>query len=409
MANIMSQVMELSRANSGFTGGTAVDTHPECGINECIQRLSAECFDFILEYANAANDLNEKVLSALIESAKSHTAADTKDLINEANEKTGSALSKFWEQLKTWINSIVAKFSTMLTSMKGRQKEIDNRQADFRRAMGGANVKNIKINGYPFAELTGSKINLSALEINNYNDLLSIGGISDNSVSEASAVKAKVDEWVSSKTGFKNNGNGDYKDSLKRSLYGADQAAELSLSTFRPDSVIEVLKNASTIKACEQNYRKLARIVDEGAREARRNAAQGSQPKQAPGQTEDQAKEAQTQNNAPALTQAALAEYNSIMGIFVAAARACTQQAWSIWTTALKGSANNNAQPQQNQQQQNANQNQQATKNESVSMVDEGCGKKKSKNEEAVDDTDELRSAYDESSDLTDDDWDFDI
>lgn len=405
----VSKLIELSKANCGFTGGSFVDTHKDMSIDECIQSVNACLFESIIEYSEASQRLNDIVYNTLTESVAAGEIADLKDVIDEANEDAANKKQSIWEKIKAFIGSIIAKISSWLTSLKPRQKVIANRKNDFLTAMNGP-AKTTEINGFPFVDLIKrNTISVDALTINSYADLSQIAGITSGEASEKSAVVANVDAWAADKLGMKDIAGNDFKANLKKKLYGADQAQKLKLSTFDGNAVLDFLLNAKTIQECDKKYRNMSRIVDEGIRENRRDAAKGMKAAKKAG--EEPNEETQRVGNAAQLMEGALAEYNAIIAVIFAYAQAAMRQAWQIFNTALKGQTNE-TQPAQTPKQ-NTNQvpaGQQNANNEAAETANPNKSDKDvdSENEEAVDDTDGLRTAYDESSDdLTDDDWDF--
>lgn len=401
----VSKLIELSKANCGFTGGSFVDTHKDMSIDECIQSVNACLFESIIEYSEASQRLNDIVYNTLTESVAAGEIADLKDVIDEANEDAANKKQSIWEKIKAFIGSIIAKISSWLTSLKPRQKVIANRKNDFLTAMNGP-AKTTEINGFPFVDLIKrNTISVDALTINSYADLSQIAGITSGEASEKSAVVANVDAWAADKLGMKDIAGNDFKANLKKKLYGADQAQKLKLSTFDANAIIDFLVNAKTIQECDKKYRNMSRIVDEGIRENRRDAAKGMKTAKKAG--EEPNEETQRMANSSQLMEGALAEYNAIVAVIFAYAQAAMRQAWTIFNTALKG-APAEQQPNQTPKQNTA----QKPVGESAEVADSNKPDKnnKTKNEEAVDDTDDLKSAYDETSDeLSDDDWDFTI
>lgn len=401
----VSKLIELSKANCGFTGGSFVDTHKDMSIDECIQSVNACLFESIIEYSEASQRLNDIVYNSLTESVAAGEIADLKDVIDEANEDAANKKQSIWEKIKAFIGSIIAKISSWLTSLKPRQKVIANRKNDFLKAMNGT-AKTTEINGFPFVDLIKrNTISVDALTINSYADLSQIAGITSGEASEKSAVVANVDAWAADKLGMKDIAGNDFKANLKKKLYGADQAQKLKLSTFDANAIIDFLVNAKTIQECDKKYRGMSRIVDEGIRENRRDAAKGMKTAKKAG--EEPNEETQRMANSSQLMEGALAEYNAIVAVIFAYAQAAMRQAWTIFNTALKG-APAEQQPNQTPKQNTA----QKPVGESAEVADSNKPDKndKTKNEEAVDDTDDLKSAYDETSDeLSDDDWDFSL
>lgn len=401
----VSKLIELSKANCGFTGGSFVDTHKDMSIDECIQSVNACLFESIIEYSEASQRLNDIVYNSLTESVAAGEIADLKDVIDEANEDAANKKQSIWEKIKAFIGSIIAKISSWLTSLKPRQKVIANRKNDFLTAMNGP-AKTTEINGFPFVDLIKrNTISVDALTINSYADLSQIAGITSGEASEKSAVVANVDAWAADKLGMKDIAGNDFKANLKKKLYGADQAQKLKLSTFDANAIIDFLVNAKTIQECDKKYRGMSRIVDEGIRENRRDAAKGMKTAKKAG--EEPNEETQRMANSSQLMEGALAEYNAIVAVIFAYAQAAMRQAWTIFNTALKG-APAEQQPNQTPKQNTA----QKPVGESAEVADsDKPGKNdKTKNEEVVDDTDDLKSAYDETSDeLSDDDWDFSL
>ena len=401
----VSKLIELSKANCGFTGGSFVDTHKDMSIDECIQSVNACLFESIIEYSEASQRLNDIVYNSLTESVAAGEIADLKDVIDEANEDAANKKLSIWEKIKAFIGSIIAKISSWLTSLKPRQKVIANRKNDFLKAMNGT-AKTTEINGFPFVDLIKrNSISIDALTINSYADLSQIAGITSGEASEKSAVVANVDAWAADKLGMKDIAGNDFKANLKKKLYGADQAQKLKLSTFDANAIIDFLVNAKTIQECDKKYRGMSRIVDEGIRENRRDAAKGMKTAKRAG--EEPNEETQRMANSSQLMEGALAEYNAIVAVIFAYAQAAMRQAWTIFNTALKG-APAEQQPNQTPKQNTA----QKPVGESAEVADSNNPDKndKTKNEEAVDDTDDLKSAYDETSDeLSDDDWDFSL
>ena len=410
MATTVSKLIELSKANRGFTGGSFVDTHKDMSVDECIQSVSACLHESTIEYSRAAQKLNTTVYNMLSESVTAGEVADLKDIIDEANEAANEKKQSIWEKIKAFIASIIAKISSWLTSLKPRQKVIANRKNDFLKAMNG-NAKTAEINGFPFVDLIKrNTMSVDAMSINSYAELSQIAGITSGEATERSAVVANVDTWAAEKLGMKDIAGNEFKTNLKKKLYGADQAQKIKLSTFDGNAVLDFLLNAKTIQECDKKYRNMSRIVDEGIRENRRDAAKGMKAAKKAG--EEPNEETQRVGNAAQLMEGALAEYNAIIAVIFAYAQAAMRQAWQIFNTALKGQTNTETQPAQTPKQ-NTNQvpaGQQNAKNEAAETANPNKSDKDvdSENEEAVDDTDGLRTAYDESSDdLTDDDWDF--
>lgn len=410
MATTVSKLIELSKANRGFTGGSFVDTHKDMSVNECIQSVSACLHESTIEYAKAAQKLNNTVYNILSESVTAGEVADLKDIIDEANEAANEKKQSIWENIKAFIATIIAKISSWLTSLKPRQKVIANKKNDFLKAMSG-NAKTAEINGFPFVDLIKrNAISVDVMTINSYADLSQIAGITSGEATERSAVVANVDTWAAEKLGMKDIAGNEFKANLKKKLYGADQAQKIKLSTFDGNAVLDFLLNAKTIQECDKKYRNMSRIVDEGIRENRRDAAKGMKAAKKAG--EEANEETQRAGNAAQLMEGALAEYNAIIAVIFAYAQAAMRQAWQIFNTALNGQSNTESQdaqtPNQNTNkvppgQQNANN--EATETANPNKSDEDA---ETENEEAVDDTDGLRSVYDESSDdLTADDWDF--
>lgn len=401
----VSKLIELSKANCGFTGGSFVDTHKDMSIDECIQSVNACLFESIIEYSEASQRLNDIVYNTLTESVAAGEIADLKDVIDEANEDAANKKQSIWEKIKAFIGSIIAKISSWLTSLKPRQKVIANRKNDFLTAMNGP-AKTTEINGFPFVDLIKrNTISVDALTINSYADLSQITGITSGEASEKSAVVANVDAWAADKLGMKDIAGNDFKANLKKKLYGADQAQKLKLSTFDANAIIDFLVNAKTIQECDKKYRNMSRIVDEGIRENRRDAAKGMKTAKKAG--EEPNEETQRMANSSQLMEGALAEYNAIVAVIFAYAQAAMRQAWTIFNTALKGAPAEqqpNPTPKQNTAQKPVGESAEAADSNKPDKND------KTKNEEAVDDTDDLKSAYDETSDeLSDDDWDFTI
>lgn len=409
----VSKLIELSRANRGFTGGSFVDAHKDMSIDECTQSIIACLHESTIEYATASQRLNDIVYNTISESASAGEVADLKEVIDEANEAANAKKQSIWEQIKAFIGTIIAKISSWLTSLKPRQKIVANRKNDFLKAMNGT-AKTIEINGFPFVDLIKrNTMTVDAMTINSYADLSQIAGITSGEATERSAVVANVDAWAADKLGMKDIAGNDFKANIKKKLYGADQAQNLKLSTFDGNAVLDFLLNAKTIQECDKKYRNMSRIVDEGIRENRRDAAKGMKTAKKAG--EEPNEETQRVGNAAQLMEGALAEYNAIIAVIFAYAQAAMRQAWQIFNTAIKGQNNNTENQPAQTPKQNTNQvpaGQQNANNEAVEIADPDDSDDdpdvNAENEEAVDDTDGLRTAYDESSDdLTDDDWDF--
>lgn len=418
MSNI-AKIMELSRANAGFTGGSFVDAHPEASISEAIQRISAVGYEMILEYANISSQTNDRVLTVMVESAKVNQVADFKDIIDEANQSIKQSISQVWEKLKTWVSSVIAKFSTILTASKQRQKYVSDNSKKFIEAM-RSNARETTIKGYPFMELMGKDINMNGLNITSYDSLKQAAGIGGVDM-DASVVKSNIANYFAKAIGISspNGQTGEYGGYLKRELFGADAAADMKLSQFNANTIVNVLTRAKSLRECEQSYRKMARTIDDAQRKAKATAAQGAR------ETEKVAKEnpdnvTAAPDNASKEVQlmgTAITEYNNLLAKVFAASYAATRQAWNIFNTALKTIQNaEKAETKQNANQQNKQQ--QNKTNEAVETADPSkkgkeCGKcdgkKNECDEKAVDDTDGMKSAYDESSDLSDDDFDFEV
>ena len=417
MSNI-AKIMELSRANAGFTGGSFVDAHPEASLSESIQQISATGYEMMLEYANLYSQTNERVLTVMVESAKANQVADFKDIIDEANQSIKQSITQVWEKLKAWVSSVIAKFSTILTSSKQRQKFVADNSKQFIEAM-RSNARETTINGYPFMELMGKDIKLDTLNITSYDALKQAAGITGADM-DASMVKVNIANYFAKAIGINspNGETGDYKAYLKKELFGADAAAEMKLSQFNANTIVNVLTRAKALRDCEQAYRKMARAIDDAQRKAKATAAQGARETQKA--TEQNAENTtaapDTATKEVQLMGSAITEYNNLLAAVFSASYAATRQAWNIFNTALKTIQNaEKAETKQNANQQNQQQNK---TNEAVEVGDPSkkgkeCGKcdgkKNECDEKAVDDTDGMKTAYDESSDLSDDDFDFEV
>ena len=417
--SIIGQIMELSRANTGFNGGTYVDTYQGYSIEECAQMATYEMQQSLIETAEISDKLNETVLGALMEAAKSGNAADTFDAINEAQNDSANKRAQAFEKVKAFINSIVAKLVDFINNLRNHTKFIQQNTNLFK----SANFNDKKINGYPFPALMGqneaSVININNLNITNYEGLVTAAKLSDG-VSDAATVQKNIDDWFIKQTGIKVNAEGNLRDNLKEVLFGAKEAAELPMNNFNRDSIIRVLSNAQTLRDVQSSYKKASNVINDMINQNKRSVAAGMKEAQKSGKGDADITNAngQTQDvNSAAkeltLAQSAFTEWSNLLSIVTSYARALWSQAWNIFRTGV-GVANKASNNQQNAQTKQLSQNAQTINADAseAELTDEACGdkKKKTKNEEAVDDTDELKSAYDESSDdLSDDDFDFTI
>lgn len=439
--SIISQIMEVSKANSGFTGGSFVDTMPGHSIEECAQSVCYEMQQSIIECVDISEKLNETVLGALTESVKSGTPIDTYDAINEAQEASANKRQQAFENIKAFINNIIAKLTEFINSLRNHTKFIQQNSNVFK----AANFNDKKINGYPFPALMGQNennvINLDGLNIENYDGLISAAKIKEGAA-DAATVQKNIDDWFIAQTRIRipANSQGSIKDSLHDLLYGGKEAVELPMNNFNRDSVIRVLANANTLRGVQSNYKKAARVINDMITENRRAVVSGMKSGNASKEggtvnvnnQETGMVDAQKQIS---LAQAAFTEYSNLMAVATSYARALWAQAWNIFRTGV-GVANKavrEGQKRDNEITRNAKKgnagNTNATANESVITEGENCGgegeckgegkgghgkgechgKGKKLKEEAVDDTDELKSAYDESADVDDDDFDFSL
>lgn len=371
-----------------------VDTHPDASMNECAQQINACFYEMAIEEATISSRLNSEVIHGLNESAQTGRHIDMKDIIDEANEEVAAKKQSIFEKIAAWLNSLIAKIQTFITSMNSRRKYIDNNAANF--VQGMRKNGSVVIKGYPFRDLTGGSLDFSSLEINTLDDLNKAAGIDQSGTQEASGAKAAIDSWAAEKlraVGAKTDG--DFKENLKRALYGADAPAELALSTFNPQRVIDHLRKAPTIRECDKKYRNMVKVVRDAANKSKATATAAKNP--------DENGEAKAPADVSSVQQAALNEYSAILAIIFAYGRAAMQQAWTIFKTALNGKGENAAEgdkkaeqkkPEAKTEQKRGNQN----KANPPKVINLGGP------------TNEEASMFMESSDdISDDDFDFDI
>ena len=327
--NILENVMTLSRANVGFTGGTMVDLHPDINLEECIQTVTYECNMAISEYADRYNQLNDDVLKIMVESVQYGTSAyDVEATINEANEAIGEKSNNLWERLKSWFMSIVSKISAYIANGKNRQKYVAEHESEFN----NANTGDKEINGYPFIGLMSGKNGIDLKSLSSaltYDKLKSIANINPNS--DTNTIRINIGAYFSKSLSTLDLGSEPAnKERLREKLYGTKTKDTIKLSDFDKSKVIACLKNVSLIKETQELYKGLTRTVEEAIRKTKGDEKTAARDAKANGATIDK--------NAPkesTLMQTALSEFNNLLSVIFRYAQDENNQAWAIFTKSL--------------------------------------------------------------------------
>ena len=281
----LDKLMNLSEAATGFKGGSIVDELPGLSLTEATAGLPVVILESQIELNESVMAQNEALVESVIVGLQSGTQADVDSLTEGAFETLVNKIKAFFEKLRKWVNSIIAKLTVQIDKMRLSGTQMLAKYKDSK--MLNHSFEDLTVNGYKFEKkdpftaadtYVGAPADLIAKAVPELERPQSFSTGTDEKAMEAKLDKVKETssadrklEFAKAMTSGIDLSNGDsWQSELKKELYG-DKVDLKHGEDFTLDSVKAMLKgeDLDKIKAA---YGKLKNAIDKDEAEVRKAA-----------------------------------------------------------------------------------------------------------------------------------------
>ena len=144
----LDKLMNLSEAATGFKGGSIVDELPGLSLTEATAGLPVVILESQIELNESVMAQNEALVESVIVGLQSGTQADVDSLTEGAFETLVNKIKAFFEKLRKWVNSIIAKLTVQIDKMRLSGTQMLAKYKDSK--MLNHSFEDLTVNGYKF-------------------------------------------------------------------------------------------------------------------------------------------------------------------------------------------------------------------------------------------------------------------
>lgn len=292
----MSNILALTEAGTGFSGGACVDTMPHLSLTEAINELPVSIMENQLCALTENAKINELIVESTVTALTTGSAVDTDAIVEASIKGLMAQVKKFFQGIINFLKSIIAKIGVHINKVRMTGKQMYAHYGD---KLDKKDYTDLTYNGWKFVDVAKAFPKATTYD-KNVSDLLKagIGGIDivepvefakslpaaleggedeakKTAYTEAIDKAKKATEAITdvssdtrvynmavALTGLSDLSETSWKADIKKHLYGDDKKIDLKFGTdFTVDSVKNELQNAIDLQHLEAEYKALLNCV----------------------------------------------------------------------------------------------------------------------------------------------------
>ena len=155
---LTSMLLEASGAGSFFSGsGNYFDEYPYLDLTEATALFPASIIDSTITAVNDTSHMAERRASAIVESSMYGTELDFEALVEAGFESVKSTITKIFDNIRKFINSIIAKIKVYISSYtKSGRQLAEAYESDIRKKAANGAYTDLQINCYDYISNLGT-------------------------------------------------------------------------------------------------------------------------------------------------------------------------------------------------------------------------------------------------------------
>lgn len=253
---------------TGFRPGQYVDEYPHMGLVECIQASATDCMAAQIELAESVQAHNDKCTLAAHAFLTEGVSVDYEALAEAGKESLLQKIKNFFERIKKWVQSIIAKIKISIDKKRLTGKQFYERYKD-NPGLQNIAAKNLTFNGYEMASADPFDLKFTAVEGLIDADAPDKVGMTKGGVVSKSKLDAIGDEKASDRqakiagrlTGQNLKGES-WKEDLNKKIFGEKVDIKYGKGMFTLEAVRAQLLSAEGFENVLNSYKKVQESIE---------------------------------------------------------------------------------------------------------------------------------------------------
>lgn len=290
--SMISSLLSLSGAGTGYAGGKCVDEMPHLSMTEACAEFPVAICEMQREFAFMDRNHNDAMVEAVVNSAMYGTDIDTDALMESAFDTLKTKVTAFFEKILKFIRSIKAKIQMYIdkATMSGKQLV-----ARYKEQVNKKDLDGLTMTGYEF---TADSFENEVKKASSSEDIIKLVSTAvgkdvknpiglnygsykageepedikkDIEVINDASADTRVGNIVKELTGGKVDTKSDIKGELKKYLYGGTDKKEMKYGStygnggfvFTREKTVSYLENPVDLTKIRESYDALQRAAED--------------------------------------------------------------------------------------------------------------------------------------------------